>query len=75
MMREKEGFTHCLEELMEECRFRGSLLHEDERVVEVELLLLAAEVAALERTAHRHGQTVGQMIRQIVRNFLTLSMD
>jgi hypothetical protein len=75
MMRATESCTEWLERLIWECRSSGSLLPDDGQVAEVELLLLAAEIAALESAARYHGQTVGQMIRQIVRGFLNQSMD
>jgi hypothetical protein len=39
-------------------------------VVEVNLLLHAGQVAALEAAAHRRGLTAGQMVRRLVRDFL-----
>ncbi len=75
MMPRMEDRTEWLEGLIRECRSSDSSFHEDGRVVEVELLLFATELAALERAARSCGQTVGQTIRQIVRDFLDQSMD
>jgi len=75
MMPGTEDRTEWLEGLIRECQSSDSLFHEDGRVVEVELLLFAKELAVLESAARYHGQTVGQMIRRIVRDFLHQSMD
>ncbi len=74
-MQATESRREWLEEFVRGCRSSGCRLDEKHKVVEMELLLLATELAALERAARYHGQTVGQMIRQIVRNFLHQSMD
>jgi hypothetical protein len=75
MMPRREDRKEWLEGLIRECRSSDSLFHEDGQVVEVELLLFATELAALESAARYHSQTVGQTIRQIVRDFLNQSMD
>jgi hypothetical protein len=41
-----------------------------EEVVEVLLLLPVWEAAELERTAHQDGQTVGQLLRRLIRSAL-----
>lgn len=49
------------------------LLAED--VAEVVLLLPARQAAALEREARRRGMTTGEMMRRLVRDFLTPGGD
>jgi hypothetical protein len=75
MMPGMEDRTEWLEGLIRECRSSDSVFHADGRVVEVELLLFVTELAALEKAARYCGQTVGQTIRQIVRDFLHQSME
>src|SRR5262249_39514941 len=42
-----------------------------EDVVELPLLLLAWQLRALETTAHAHGRTAAELIRQLLTEFLT----
>jgi hypothetical protein len=39
-------------------------------VVEVPLLLSAGQMSALERAAHRHGLTAGEMVRRLLHDFI-----
>jgi hypothetical protein len=43
----------------------------DEDVVEVPLLLLGWQVSALERAAHDRGLTAGEMVRTLIRDFVS----
>ncbi len=56
-------------------RPHDAVIHGEERVVELELFLLMAEAAALEEAAWRRSLTLGQMMRQLVRDFLNQSLD
>jgi hypothetical protein len=49
------------------------LLTPEEEVIEVPLLLSGWQMSALERAAHRSGQTTGEMVRQLLRDFLARS--
>jgi hypothetical protein len=39
-------------------------------VVEIPLLLSIGQVSALERVAHQRGLTAGEMVRQVLRDFI-----
>ncbi len=54
-------------------RTDGVFTHLDDSVVELALLLHAAQASALEAAAWRRGLTVGQMLRQLVQEFLDQS--
>src|SRR5262245_63295021 len=43
----------------------------DEEMVELPLLLTGSQAEALEAAAHRRGVTVAQMVRRLVRDFLS----
>jgi hypothetical protein len=46
------------------------LQHPGEDVVEIPLLLQGWQMTALETAAHRRGQTAGEMVRDLLRDFL-----
>jgi hypothetical protein len=48
----------------------NDLLAPEGDVVEVPLLLSGWQMSALEREAHRSGRTAGEMVRQLLRDFL-----
>jgi uncharacterized protein (UPF0212 family) len=60
----------CLQPLVGEHRTDGVLIHLDESMVELMLLLPVAQASALEAAAWHRGLTVGQVLRQLVRDFL-----
>jgi hypothetical protein len=71
-----EGKTDSLKWLelhVDDSRADGVLIHLDESMVELTLLLPVAQASALEAAAWRHGLTVGQTLRQLVRDFLDRS--
>ncbi|MFQ3591771.1 MAG: hypothetical protein SNJ82_01080 [Gemmataceae bacterium] len=39
-------------------------------VIEIPLLLSVGQVSALERVAHQRGLTAGEMVRQVLRDFI-----
>ena len=43
---------------------------EAEEILEVPLLLPGWQVTALERAAHNRGLTAGEMVRQVLRDFI-----
>jgi hypothetical protein len=61
-----KGLEHVADERLKD----GVLIHLDESMVELALLLTAAHACALEAAARCRGLTVGQMLRQLVRDFL-----
>ncbi len=48
--------------------------HEAE-IVEVPLLLPAWQVSALEQAAHQHGVTAAEMVRGLLRDFLSRQLE
>jgi hypothetical protein len=69
----KADSLKCLEPLVDEHRTDAVLIHQDESMAELALLLPVAQASALETVAYRRGLTVGQMLRQLVRDFLDQS--
>lgn len=56
-----------------ECRTQGieaMIIRGTEGVVEVELLLTACQLAVLEQAARERATTPGQLVRQLIRNFV-----
>ena len=53
-------------------RYEESSLATSE-VVEIPLLLSIGQVSALESVAHQRGLTAGEMVRQVIREFIVNS--
>jgi hypothetical protein len=53
------------------CPMKDRVVWVDEQAAELMLLLPEQQAAELERLAHSRGQTTGQLIRQLIRDFLT----
>lgn len=64
-----------LEHMVHDNRSDGALIHLDDSMVEMTLPLPVAQASALEAAAWRRGLTVGQTLRQLVRDFLDRSDD
>ena len=48
------------------------LVWQDEQVAELFMLLPGRQAAELERLAHFRGMTMGQLVRLLIRDYLTL---
>ncbi len=57
--------------ILKSCRGESGLALADRDVVEVPLLLPGWQVDALAAAAHDRGQTAGEMLRNVLQDFIT----